>query len=288
MSNQLLILLRKRHDELAAISPDLETWPKIKEWHAKARPLMTQHFADQVDSFDSTIKIQWKRSAGMVTVRRSRSSAGRSGTQSRERQARSRQVQTAHAKLLAQIDALIELQNIDTDGRDTHESDAIFAAIDRLVGSSLLPQQFKDIVCSDIADAQQSYRAGSYKGCVVMLGAALEGIMLGTLQRPDVVVHLSNASTVPGPIRSIGTRDPALADKIGNELSFEDYKVCIHELIPGSDALGVDDIQAFRNAIHPWKTIREPLKYAAFDRSRALHYVGSLHKIIEALYQWAP
>jgi len=116
----------------------------------------------------------------------------------------------------------------------------------------------------------------------------LEGIMLGTLQRSDVITHLATASTIPGPIRAIGSRDPALADKIGNELSFEDYKVCIHELVPGSDALGVDNIQDFRNAIHPWKSIQEPLRYGAFDRPRALHYVASLQKIVEVLYKWEP
>ena len=171
---------------------------------------------------------------------------------------------------------------------DTHESDSVFAAIIDLVRNSLLPQQFKSVVCSDIIDAQKSYRSEAYKGCVVMLGAALEGIMLGTLQRSDVITHLATAATAPGPIRSVGSHDPCLADRIGNDLSFEDYKVCIHDLIPGSDALGVDNIQDFRNAIHPWKSIQQPLRYGTFDRSRALHYLASLQKIVEALHKWKP
>jgi hypothetical protein len=73
----------------------------------------------------------------------------------------------------------------------------------------------------------------------------------------------------------IGNRDPRLADKIGNELSFEHYKACILDLVVGSDALGVDNIQAFRKAIHPRKAIQEPLLYVNFDSARALHYIGS-------------
>jgi hypothetical protein len=96
------------------------------------------------------------------------------------------------------------------------------------------------------------------------------------------------ATVYPGPIRTIGNRDPTLSDKIGNKLSFEDYKVCIHALIPGSDALGVDNSQDVRDAIHPWNSIQEPLKYGSFDRSRAFHYVASLHKIVQALHGWSP
>ena len=92
------------------------------------------------------------------------------------------------------------------------------------------------------------------------------------------------------PQRFIELRNPeeGYGRYLGGELSFEDYKVCIHDLVAGSDALGVDNIQSFRNAIHPWKSIQEPLKYADFDRARALHYVGSFKKIIEALHQWKP
>jgi len=197
------------------------------------------------------------------------------------------EVVTARLRWLGRLGRVIREQT-DIGNADTQESDAVFAEIIQLVESSLLPQQFKPIVCADIVEAQNSYHAAAYKGCVVMLGAALEGVMLGILQRSDVIAHLAASASVPGPIKRIGSRDPLLADKIGNELSFEDYKVCIHELIPGSDALGVDNIQDFRNAIHPWKSIQEPFKYGSFDRSRALHYVASFHKIVQVLHSWKP
>lgn len=171
---------------------------------------------------------------------------------------------------------------------DTSESDALFLSIIDLLKKSVLPQQFKSIVLCDILESQKAYQAESFKGCVVMLGAALEGVMLGTLQRSDVITFISTCPTVPGPLRRIGTRSPNLADKIGNDLSFEDYKQCIYELVPGSNTLGVDNIQDFRNAIHPWKTILEPLKYGTFDRPRALHYIASFKKIFDALHGWTP
>jgi hypothetical protein len=200
-----------------------------------------------------------------------------------------RKVEKVHRDLLMHMDCLIDLCILEDDtDPDTHESDAIFAEIGQLVADSLLPKQFKNVIAVDLSNAQLAYSAEAFKGCVVMLGAALEGVMLGTLQRDDVIEHLSTLSSSPGPIQNLGTQNPALANKIGNELSFEDYKVCIHELVAGSDALGVDNIQAFRNAIHPWKSIKEPVKYSDFDRARALHYVGSLKKIVEAVCRWTP
>ncbi len=172
--------------------------------------------------------------------------------------------------------------------KDTSESEAIFLSVIDLLKKSLLPQSFKTIVLSDVLESQKSYQAESFKGCVVMLGAALEGVMLGTLQRSDVIAFLATSPAAPGPIRRLGTRNPNLADKIGGELSFEDYKNSIYELVPGAKNLGVDNIQDFRNAIHPWKAILEPLKYGAFDRPRALHYLASFQKILEALHGWKP
>jgi len=170
----------------------------------------------------------------------------------------------------------------------TEESDALFkAAIDTL-NRSFLPERFKSVILADIDDAHKSYHAESFKGCVVMLGAALEGIMLGTLQRSDVITHLATCKSPPGPIKNLGSSHPNLADEIGRDLGFEEYKVCIHDLIPGSDSLRVDNIQDFRNAIHPWKAIQEPLRYMVFDRPRALHFLGSFQKILEAICHWKP
>jgi hypothetical protein len=170
----------------------------------------------------------------------------------------------------------------------TAESDAIFGKILTLADSSLLPQEYKEIVKSDVSESQRSYSIHAYKSAVVMLGAALEGLMLGTLQRADVLAHLRSMASPPGPIRAIGNQDPHLSTKIADDLTFQDYKVCVHDLVPGSDALGVDNIQEFRNAIHPLKSINEPLRYGNFDQARAIHHLASLQKIFESLGNWTP
>ena len=170
----------------------------------------------------------------------------------------------------------------------TKESDALFESITDTIARSFLPERFKSIIRADIFDAQKSYHAESFKSCVVMLGGALEGVMLGTLQRSDVITYLATSHAIPKLIKKLGNGDPNLSDKIADLLTFADYKVCIHELIPGSDDLGIDNIQDFRNAIHPWKAVQEPLKFLVFDRSRALHFLASFQKIIEAICPWRP
>jgi hypothetical protein len=188
------------------------------------------------------------------------------------------------------LNSLIDMDRtvVDTDPT-TQESDTLFSEIESLIFASHLPQQYKTIVQSDLDDAQLAYKGGAFKACVVMLGGALEGLMLGTLLRTDTLNALAGGTgTVPACIQRLGTGDPNLGDRIGNELSFEDYKVCMHELIPDVDGLGIDNIQAFRNAIHPWKAVQEPIKYSDFDRARAIHYLGSFKKIADAIYNWTP
>ena len=284
MSNEIVTLLRKRREELNSIVAARSNWSSVTEWHTRTRPLISQHFSSELDAFDRILAVRWVAFPRVVGP-----GIDNSRTDAAERSGNEAVVKNAHAKFLAHLDALIELHPVD-DGSEseTQESDAIFAEIDSLLDNSLLPQQYKSIIAGDVVEAQLAYRSGAFKACVVMLGAALEGMMLGTLVRTDVLISLANSTNPPGSVRRIGNRDPLLADKIGGDLSFEDYKVCIHELVSGSDDLGVDNIQSFRNAIHPWKSIQEPLKYNAFDRARALHYVGSLKKILEALSQWTP
>ena len=122
-----------------------------------------------------------------------------------------------------------------------------------------------------------------------MLGGALEGVMLGSLQRSDVIDALSNGQlSAPNCIQSLGLQNPNLSELIANELGFEDFKVSINHLIPSSKDIGVDNIQAFRNAIHPWKALKAPTKYQNFDQARAIHYIGSFKKIAEVLVSWTP
>ena len=204
------------------------------------------------------------------------------------------------AHLKSQVDAICGIVNAAINEYEVYGADATSSAVDRtesdavydsvvgLIQNCTIPQDYKNVVISDLRESQGAYSSNAFKSAVVMLGAALEGLMLGTLQRTDVIVHIATSTSPPGPIQGIGTGDPQLAEKIGKDLSFEDYKVCIHQLITGSDALGVDNIQEFRNAIHPWKSIKEPAKYGKFDKPRALHYLGSIQKIAETVCGWSP
>jgi len=248
---------------------------------------MAQHFSEQLEGFDKLIQVHWTSYPRVFAV--GGGVRDNSSVDAAEAAANDNKVKDAHGNLLNHIAAIIELQGLEAvAGPDTQESESIFLELDHQISESLLPHQFRNVVAADLRQAQLAYSAGAFKGCVVMLGAALEGLMLGTLQRPDVLTYVASIPKTPGPMRKLGVGDPRFADKIGNSLSFDDFKVCLHELIPGSDALGIDNIQAFRNAIHPWKTIQEPLLYGAFDRARALHYLASLKKIADAMCQWVP
>ena len=111
MSNQLLELLRLRRAELDEIGPSVNTWSKITEWHSRTRPLVAQHFGNQLDAFDDVIKIQWTSLPRMISV--GRKSVDYSRTDAAERSANNAKVQNAKGKLLSIVDALIELWELD-------------------------------------------------------------------------------------------------------------------------------------------------------------------------------
>lgn len=248
--------------------------------------MIAAHFKDHLDGFDNLIKVTWKERPTPSQL------AGRPDPKEDARviQGNNQQAHQVRESIRRFMDGLIQLCEIPEvpaiPRAASNESDLIFSEIQELIGKSRLPPEFRTVVSADVTEAQKCYRGQSYKSCVVMLGAALEGLMVGTLQRTDVLAHC--VKSPPKAIAKLGTGNPTLANKIGTELGFEDYKNCIHDLIPGSSSLGVDNIQSFRNAIHPWKSIKEPLKYGSFDHSSALHYIASFKKIVEALYNWSP
>jgi len=95
------------------------------------------------------------------------------------------------------------------------------------------------------------------------------------------------AEQSPGSIDRLGTEDPRLADKMA-ELRFEDMKNSLHQIATGLDGLRGGDIQDFRNAVHPWKAVTEPRKFATFDQARALHFLTSFKTISDFLIAWTP
>ena len=155
MNTEAATITRRRRAELADIAPTRSNWTRITEWHARTRPLITKHYSSDLDAFDRILEVNW------VAFPRVISPGGRmidnSRTDQLEDAGNEQVVRDAHAKLLAHMDAIIELQGTDNESpAETQESDGIFAHIDQLIANSLLPEQYKSVVCSDISDAQKS------------------------------------------------------------------------------------------------------------------------------------
>lgn len=166
--------------------------------------------------------------------------------------------------------------------------DSYFDDIATLILNSGIEPEIVRVIQSDLQEAQTCYRSGAYKSCVVMLGAALEGIMLGTLRRVDILDYIKAMPSPPQSLRAIGCNSPHLPQLIGEKLRFEDYKNILRELVNDVDKLGVEGIQQFRNAIHPWKSIQEPHIYGKYESARAVHHISALKIIVGLLVNWKP
>lgn len=198
-------------------------------------------------------------------------------------------LQHFHNAMLKVLTPLLEDEEDNVSTTDTSQSDQLFAITKHVIEQSALPQLFRNQIQTDLDEARKAFKGAAFKGCVVLLGSALEGIMLATLQRSDVLSALSSgAIEPPAIIERIGTRSPQLSDKIANQLKFEGLKNCLYQMVEGLENLGVDDIQDFRNAVHPWKAISEPVKFANIDVASTLHYTASLKKISDHILSWSP
>lgn len=198
---------------------------------------------------------------------------------------------------------LVTTPNPDTDNKlkpfvrpPSREAEAILDAIKAAVESSELEQEFKDVALYDLRQARLAYYSQAYKACVVMLGSVLEGLMLASLRRPNALVVILSDTTLPSQINKKlgGLQKPAyadrtvLADSIGELLSFDDYKSLIHKYIQNIEHLGVEDIQRFRNAIHPWVAVQKSSVYGTYNHARAMSYLGALKILTDAILAWSP
>ena len=158
------------------------------------------------------------------------------------------------------------------------------------IARSALEPVFKSVAGYDLEQAGKAYEAQAFKACIIMLGAVLEGVMLGTIRRPDVLNRLRADPSPPSVINRLGLRDPDLADKVADRLDFEDYKAIIRHLIPDIESQRVEDIQVFRNAVHPWKAVKEPNIYANYDRiqERTTAYILMLTILVPHILSWNP
>jgi len=93
MSAKVLPLLRQRREELATLDSQKFSWQKLTEWHSRTRPLIGQYFPSELDHFDEFIKPELSKVDQAV------------------RAANDNIPMNAKEKLLAYVDALIELVN---------------------------------------------------------------------------------------------------------------------------------------------------------------------------------
>jgi hypothetical protein len=172
--------------------------------------------------------------------------------------------------------------------KENEDWNKAFQLILSSINASSIEPKLKEIATYDLNQAQRAYQAGAFKASIVMLGAVLEGIMLGTLRRIDVLEKIRVDIEPPKPIKKLGVNDPQLADKIADNLGFEDYKNAISFLIPEIEKDKVENIQTFRNAVHPWKTVENPTIYAEPDQIRAMSHITSLVILARHILLWIP
>lgn len=178
--------------------------------------------------------------------------------------------------------------------RDTQNS---FNRIRALVRTSSLEQEFQNVILYDLDQAEWAYGNNAYKAGVVMLGAVLEAVMLGTLRRPDVLDDILSRPNVPKILNKLpgGPGHPSyadrsvLADAVANErFQFEDYRQIIEWYLPQITELRPITIQQFRNTIHPWQSIQQPAAYDIADKDRAAGFLNSLAVLAKIILQWKP
>ena len=127
-----------------------------------------------------------------------------------------------------------------------------------------------------------------------MLGAVVEGLMIGTLRRPEVMERMINDPAAPQVLQALGLRNPIYADRaifardLAARLDFDKFRTIIRHYLPFTQHLGIDDVQRFRNAVHPWKCIEAPKVYGSYKSARALTHLAALEILTNDLLSWVP
>jgi hypothetical protein len=172
---------------------------------------------------------------------------------------------------------------------------ANFGEIRKILGTISIQDDLKSVALYDLTQAETAFRCQAYKACVVMLGAVLEGVMLGLIRRADVFDKvIADAPQISKKLQKLGwfsnpnmKRDDLL-EKVSEELGFEDYKMIIYHLIPSVKHSKIGDIQEFRNTIHPWLAIKRPDIYKDIDHNRVSHLQTALITLLKQITQWNP
>ena len=172
---------------------------------------------------------------------------------------------------------------------------ARLTVVKALIEASKMEEEFKQVALYDVDQALTACKARAFKACIVMLGAVLEGLMLGTIRRADVIARLrAHAILKPRPtnypkkLSDLGLGHPQITDRIAKELGFEHYKEIICYLVPEVERLKVEGIQSFRNAVHPWTAVTESTIFGEPGLTRVASHVLALEILAEKVLTWDP
>lgn len=183
------------------------------------------------------------------------------------------------------------IENTNREEQTEMEMGDTFQRISDEIKASRIEDEFKKTALYDLTQSEISYSAGAYKSCVVMLGAVLEALMLGALRQAEILDIIRNDDNLPSipKLRGIAhnlsfSRNDELAKLIAS-LNFEQCRQLCEHIFNTKD-LGVEGIQHFRNAIHPWVVIERPDLYRKYDRTRAIIHIGALAKLSDHILSW--
>ena len=169
------------------------------------------------------------------------------------------------------------------------EREACFERIRCAIKDSNIDQRFKAVALYDLEQARVSYESRAFKACIVMFGAVIEGLMLGAIRGDNTKLGamIKNPRSAPTTVKKLGlqqlSKPEELADKISEDRTFEDYKNIIADLKPEIEKSKIDEIQNFRNAIQPWKSVKEPHIFSDPSQIRAMNYLSALSILAEEI-----
>ena len=164
----------------------------------------------------------------------------------------------------------------------------IFRSIKSLVNNSKIEDDLKNIIKRDISDALKAYDAKAWKASIAMIGTTLEGVMLGTLLRSEVLIDVTNkrSSRALGEIQLF---NPLIIDErayILEKISFEVLRKWIAEIIPPTREFDANNIQQFRNLIHPSVSLRNT--NIQLNHTRVVHLLTACKLNVEIIINYEP
>jgi hypothetical protein len=79
----------------------------------------------------------------------------------------------------------------------------IFQNINSAINASSIEKKLKEVALYDLEQAKLAYEAKAFKSCVIMLGAVLEAVMLGTLRSAKILTTLKGDPNPPGVLKKL-------------------------------------------------------------------------------------